>query len=285
VSAAFESVEDHPGSQRAEAAPTPSAGSGRQGAEVPASRSVDVLEACDEVSAAVESGAGLPEVARATARALNASVAVVDASSRVLAVAGASAGDERALLSGGEGSRTLDLRVAETKVGQLHFRPRGAPAASGLLRMVATLIALEVERSRAPELASEAAQQALLYDLLERRATDRDNIVARAKELGSDLSAGGTVVFARAHPQQPEDGDWRARVLAIAERGARAVAGGGSLAAPAEMARGGPGQEAGPARRERHPSRAGQLVIVVGGSDSSLGGRVAAAVLRELEPC
>ena len=39
------------------------------------------------VAEAVEAGAGLPEIARACGRALDASIAVVDASSRVLAVA------------------------------------------------------------------------------------------------------------------------------------------------------------------------------------------------------
>ena len=48
------------------------------------------LEALDEVSEAVEAGAGLPSVARAAGRALGASVIVLDASSSVLAVACAS---------------------------------------------------------------------------------------------------------------------------------------------------------------------------------------------------
>ena len=62
------------------------------------------LDALADVSAAVESGAGLPEVARATGRALNASVAVVDSSSSVLAVACASPEDERDVLSGSRGA-------------------------------------------------------------------------------------------------------------------------------------------------------------------------------------
>src|SRR4029450_1751982 len=41
----------------------------------------------EELSAAIESGAGMPAVARAAARALNASVALIDRSSNVLAVA------------------------------------------------------------------------------------------------------------------------------------------------------------------------------------------------------
>ena len=44
------------------------------------------LEALDEVSDAVESGAGLPAVARAAGRALDASVIVLDSASSVVAV-------------------------------------------------------------------------------------------------------------------------------------------------------------------------------------------------------
>src|SRR5919206_3185691 len=83
------------------------------------------LEAFTDVSAAVEAGSGLPEVARATARALNASVAVVDESASVLAVAAQSPDDERAVLSGAPGREVLALRVAEAVVGELRYRPRG----------------------------------------------------------------------------------------------------------------------------------------------------------------
>ena len=97
--------------------------------------------------------------------------------------------------------------------------------------------------------------------------TDRENIVARAEELGCDLRDGGSVVIARARPLQPEEGDWRARVLTVAERGARAVER-GALAALIEVAQ---------------PSSNGhekELVIVV---PADLGPRAADAVLRELE--
>ncbi len=90
--------------------------------------------------------------------------------------------------------------------------------------MVGTLIGQEVERSRVPERASEAAVASFLRDLLERKVTDRENILARGHELGADLEDGASVVVARAHPQAPEEGDWRARVLAIVERGARGAA-------------------------------------------------------------
>src|SRR5688500_20409787 len=76
------------------------------------------------IAEAVEGGAGLPEVARACARALDASIAVVDASSRVLAVACASPEDERDVLSGG-GSERLDLTDGGAVDSRKHYRDRG----------------------------------------------------------------------------------------------------------------------------------------------------------------
>jgi hypothetical protein len=57
------------------------------------------LDALDAITEAVESGAGLPEVVRAAARALDASLAVLDRAGRTLAVAARSPADERSLLS------------------------------------------------------------------------------------------------------------------------------------------------------------------------------------------
>ncbi|MEA2478746.1 MAG: hypothetical protein QOJ07_668 [Thermoleophilaceae bacterium] len=232
----------------------------------------DFLTAFEDFSSAVEAGAGLPEIARRAARALGASVAIVDSAESVLAVACQSPDDERAVLSGGPGSEVLDLRVADTTVGQLRYRIRGEAPPPTLVRMVGNVIGLEVERSRAPERASEAAVASFLADVLDRKVTDRENIVARANELGCDLSAGGSVIVARAHPQQPEEGDWRARVLLIAERGARGIAS-GTLAATVVK------------RRRRVPGAApeGELVIVIPPADAGLARRAAAAVLRELE--
>jgi sugar diacid utilization regulator len=226
------------------------------------------LEALDEVSDAVESGSGLPAVARAAGRALDASVIVLDAGSSVLAVACASPEDERAVMAGEAGTEAVELRVAEAEVGRLRYRPRGEQPPGALLRLVANLIGLELERSRAPERASEAAVGDFLQDLLARRVTDRENIVARAAELGCDLAAGATAVVVRARPQGPEEGDWRARVLTLAERGARAIER-GSLAALAE------------AGWSRHGER--ELVILVPGPDQGTGRRAVTAVLHELE--
>ncbi|RKQ91701.1 PucR-like helix-turn-helix protein [Solirubrobacter pauli] len=182
------------------------------------------------MSDAVESGLGLPEVVRAAARALDASLVLIDRSSSVLAVAARSTADERQLMRDADGVETHELRVGDAVVGQLRLRPRGGGPSAAVLRIATTMIASEVERLRAPDRASEAAQSAFLAALLGRKVTDRGDIVARASELGADLSDGGAVVVVRAHHFAPADEDWRARVLAAAERAARAGAP-GSLAA------------------------------------------------------
>src|SRR3954463_15570731 len=174
------------------------------------------LGALSAMSDAVESGLGLPEVVRAAARALDASLVLIDRSSSVLAVAARSTADERALMRDAEGVETHELRVGDEVVGRLRMRLRGAPLASTLLRIVTTMIASEVERLRAPDRASEAAQAAFLTALFERKVTDRGDIIARASELGADLSAGGAVVVVRAYHFAPADDDWRARGLAAA---------------------------------------------------------------------
>jgi sugar diacid utilization regulator len=235
------------------------------------------LEALDGVSEAVESGAGLPAVARAAGRALDASVIVLDSSSSVLAVACSSSEDERAVMAGERGAETARLVVAEAPVGQLRYRPRGEPPPPTLLRLVGNLIALELDRAKAPERASEAAVGDFLEDLFARRVTDRENIVARAGELGCDLSAGAVVIVVRARPQQPEEGDWRARVLTVAERGARAVER-GTLAALAEA---GWSRHAGGPTETPRVER--ELVILTPCADAAAGRRVAVAVLRELK--
>ena len=79
----------------------------------------------DALSEAVESGAGLPAVARAAARVLDASVALIDRSGAVLAVAGASPDQEKKLLAAGEGVSTIELRVADSVVGELRYRGEG----------------------------------------------------------------------------------------------------------------------------------------------------------------
>src|SRR5829696_5886126 len=188
------------------------------------------LGALGAMSDAVESGLGLPEVVRAAARALDASLVLIDRSSSVLAVAARSTADERQLMRDAEGVETHELRVGDAVVGRLRLRPRSGGVSAAILRIATTMIASEVERLRAPDRASEAAQAAFLAALLGRKVTDRGDIIARASELGADLSGGGAVVVVRAHHFAPADDDWRGRVLSAAERAARSSAP-GSLAA------------------------------------------------------
>src|SRR4051812_736664 len=217
------------------------------------------------MSDAVESGLGLPEVVRAAARALDASLVLIDRSSSVLAVAARSTADERMLMRDAEGVETHELRVGDAVVGRLRLRARGAGPSAAVLRIATTLIASEVERLRAPDRASEAAQAAFLRALFQRKVTDRGDIVARASELGADLSEGGAVVVVRAYHFAPADDDWRARVLAAAERAARAGAP-GSLAAVVD----------GPADPQGHV-----VVLLPTPVDSGLR-RVADGIAREL---
>jgi sugar diacid utilization regulator len=182
----------------------------------------------EALSGAIESGAGLPAVARAAAKALGASLALIDRSSAVLAVAASSPAEEAKLLSGGDDVRSAELRVADAPVGELRYRARGAPPSPALTRMVSTLLALEVERSRSPEWASDEAAGAFVRAVLAREVTDRGDIVARAAELGADLGAGAGVVIARATPRVAQSGEWRSRVLTVGLRALRS-AGGGSL--------------------------------------------------------
>jgi sugar diacid utilization regulator len=223
------------------------------------------LGALGAISDAVEAGLGLPEVVRAAARALDASLVLIDRASSVLAVAARSSADERALMSDAPGVVTHDLRVGDAVVGRLRARGRGAQPPDALLRVVTTLIASEVERLRAPERASEAAQEAFLGAVLRREVTDRGDIVARGAELGADLSGGGSVVVVRAHHYAPADDDWRARVLAAAERAARAIAP-GALAAVLD----GPGEPL------------GRVVLLLATADEAGVRRVAEAIAREL---
>jgi sugar diacid utilization regulator len=183
---------------------------------------VSDLAALDAITEAVESGAGLPEVVRAAAKALEASLAVTDAWGATLAVAARSPAEERSLLSQGQGVSSAPLRVADTVVGTLHMRAKTEPSAP-MRRLLVTMIASEVERVRAPERASETAAADFLRAVLSRELSSRDSLLAGAKDLALDLDDGVSMIVARAHPQAPTDEGWRGRVRAVAERGARAV--------------------------------------------------------------
>jgi DNA-binding PucR family transcriptional regulator len=221
--------------------------------------------ALDAITEAVESGAGLPEVVRAAAKALEASLAVSDAWGATLAVAARSPAEERALLSQGQGVTSIPLRVADTVVGALHMRAKTEPSAS-MRRLLATMIASEVERVRAPERASETAAADFLRAVLARELTDRDDLLERAKGLSLDVQEGASMIVARAHPQAPTDEGWRGRVRAVAERGARAVVS-RSIAALSE----------------REGILGAEVLLLVPGGDEPTAARATEGILREME--
>jgi DNA-binding PucR family transcriptional regulator len=226
---------------------------------------VSDLAALDAITEAVESGAGLPEVVRAAARALEASLAVTDAWGATLAVAARSPAEERALLSQGEGVSSAPLRVADTVVGTLYMRAKTEPSAS-MRRLLLTMIASEVERVRAPERVSETASGDFLRAVLSRELTGREELLARAKELSLAIEDGASMIVARAHPQSPTDEGWRGRVRAVAERGARAVSS-RSIATLSDR-EGVPGAE---------------VLVLVPGDDEAVAARAAEAILHEME--
>jgi sugar diacid utilization regulator len=231
----------------------------------PAERTMGLdLAALNAITEAVESGAGLPDVVRAAARALEASLVLLDRTGSVLAVAARSPADERSLLDGAAGVETIELRVADVPVGQLRMRVRSQPGPA-LVRLVTTLVASEVERVRAPARASQEASSGFLHAVLGRELSEHDEIVTRGAALGLDLLPGASVLVARAHPHVPTEEGWRARVLATAERGARAVVA-TAIAALADR-----------------DSSAAEVVVLVPGGEDAVAKRAAEGVLRELQ--
>jgi sugar diacid utilization regulator len=222
------------------------------------------LAALAAITDAVEGGAGLPAILRAAARALDTSLILIDRSATVLAVAARSPADERSLMRDADDVTTIELKVADTTVGRLRMRSTDRPLDGSLLRLVTTLIASEVERVRAPERASEEAAVGFQRAVLDGRIEAREDLVARGKELGTDLAGGGSVVIIRAHPRNPSEEDWRRRLLALAARGARSIAP-GAITAPT-------GEEI-----------SGEVAVLVPDGDGEVGRRVVSAILRELE--
>ena len=219
-------------------------------------------EPLDALSDAVESGAGLPAVARAAAKVLGASVALIDRSSAVLAVAGASPDQEKKLLAGRDDVTRVELRVADAAVGELRYRGAEPPEPM-IARMVTTLLALELERSRSPEWESEEVAGAFVAAVLAREVTDRGDILARGAELGADLEGGAGVLILHAAPRAAQGGEWRARVLTLTQRALRSLA---------------PGSLAGAGGEEIV-----EIAVIVPAEDDARVERAAAGLSRELQ--
>ena len=217
----------------------------------------------DALAEAVESGAGLPAIARAAAKVLDASVALIDRSSAVLAVAGASSDQEKKLIAGGDDVARVELRVADSVVGELRYRSKAEPNPA-IARMVTTLLALELERSRSPEWESEEVAGAFVAAVLAREVTDRGDIVARAAEMGADLEPGAGVLIVRAAPRAAQTGEWRARVLTLTLRALRSLASGALATADEGEA-------------------AAEIAVIVPAEDDERLARAAAGLARELD--
>src|SRR3954469_12733017 len=160
------------------------------------------LAALEALADSVESGAGLPDVVRAAARALEASLVVLDRAGHVLAVAARSPAEEQTILAGGDEVEAIPLRLAGEPVGELRLRLR---ADSGLVlaRTVAVIIAGEVERARAPHRASNEAAGAFVEALLAGELGGREGAVAAAAEVGLELGGGACVLVVRARSHAP----------------------------------------------------------------------------------
>ena len=134
------------------------------------------------------------------------------------------------------------------------------------MRLVTTLVASEVERVRAPARASQEASAAFLRAVLARELADADEILARG-----DRARHRPRLAAAASSSPAPTRTCRSRragaprVLATAERGARAVV---------------PTAIAAPAERE---TTAAEVVVLVPGGDDAIAKRAAEGVLRELQ--
>src|SRR5690606_14518633 len=115
----------------------------------------------------------------------------------VLAVAGATQAQEEKLAGKGKGVEVIELALGETAVGEVRYL--GDAAASDLVEVMSALAALEVERARSEEWGNEGAVSEFMRDLLDGSLTAIDDVLARAGEVGSDLSRGGGVLMVRAH--------------------------------------------------------------------------------------
>ena len=222
------------------------------------------LASLDAVSAAVESGAGLPEVVRSAARALDASIAVSDRGGNVLAVAARSSADEASLLAEGEKVEAIELRVGDQPVGVMRLRPR-APLDGVVLRLVSTLVASEVERVRAPARASAEASREFIDALLGGELRDAGEVAAAAGEVGVDLAEGSSMLVVRIHAHVAVDDGRRARAHSLADRAARGSVT-GALCAP--TARSGPPVE--------------ELAVLLPAAGETVAARAAEAIQAEL---
>ena len=168
---------------------------------------------------------GLPEILRAAARALDASLILIDRSASVLAVAARSPADERSLMRDAE---DVDDDRAEGRRGDgrpaADAQPRGRP------RRVAAAPGDDADRLRGrARPRARARLRGGRHELPARgaRAPDpRPRRPDRARQ-GARYRSGGWRRRSSSSapiPRSPTEDDWRRRLLAVAGRGARSIA-------------------------------------------------------------
>src|SRR6476659_5103429 len=97
------------------------------------------LAALADVAAAVAGGKGIFEVVRIAGRALEASLAVVDAQGAVLAVAARSPSEEKELVAG-DIADARELRVGGELAGELRIKAHSGPPPDAVLDVVCALV-------------------------------------------------------------------------------------------------------------------------------------------------
>ena len=229
------------------------------------------LAALDAITDAVESGAGLPEVVRAAARALDAEPGADRPRGRRARRGGALAGRRArrcsATRAGVEAHRAARRRRAgRARCGCARARRRAGAGAAA-----ARHDARSPPRSSAcarPSARPSRRSPSFLHALLDRDISGREDIRRRAPaELGIDLVEGASIVVARAHSHVPTEDGWRA-ARARRRRSRRA-------------------RRACRARSPRSPRvptpRAPRSCVLLPGADDALAARAADGVLRELQ--
>jgi len=139
----------------------------------------------------------------AAAKVLEASIALIDRSSAVLAVAAPSPAEETRLLEAGAGVIVTELRVADA-VSRASVRPRRALPAGMTARMVGTLLALEVERARSPNGPADEARASCPASRSRGHGPRRHH--REGRRAGAKVEAGAGVVIARAMPHAAQAG-------------------------------------------------------------------------------
>ena len=180
--------------------------------------------ALEALSEAIESGAGLPAVARAAAKALGASVALIDRSSAVLAVAAASSAEESEAALGEPTTSSRSSCGSPTRVvGELRYRAEAAGPSRCDADGRRPCSALELERVALAGVGERRGGRRLRPRGARRaRSPTAATSSPAAAELGAELEHGAGVLVARAAPRSAQTGDWRERVLIVALRALRA---------------------------------------------------------------